>query len=76
MPNGAVAHRNVPRQRALFPLRQRPNRRQTPRVSVGGLAVFFVPVRAVEGKTPVRAVGLARFCARVYNKKQKMPPNE
>ena len=37
---------------------------------------FFVPVRAVEGKTPVRAVGLARFCARVYNKKQKMPSNE
>ena len=51
MPYGAVAHRNVPRQRALFPLRQRPNRRQTPRVSVGGLAVFFVPVRAVEGQT-------------------------
>lgn len=49
MPYGAVAHRNVPRQRALFPLRQRPNRRQTPRVSVGGLAVFlcrFAPWRA------------------------------
>ena len=60
MPYGAAAHRNVPRQRALFSLRQRPNRRQTPRVSVGGLAVFFVPVRAVEGKTPSEG---GRACA-------------
>ena len=73
---GAVAHRNVPKQRALFPLCQRPNRRQTPCVSVGGLAVFYVGSSTCGAIPRARAVGLARFCARVYNKKQKTLPNE
>ena len=75
MPYGTVAHRNVPKQRALFPL---PNGQTADRHPVCSSAVwpFFVPVRAVEGKTPSEGGGLARFCARVYNKNQKTPPNE
>ena len=50
MPYGAAAHRNVPRQRALFPL---PNGQTADRHPVCPSAVwpFFVPVRAVEGQT-------------------------
>lgn len=75
MPYGAVAHGNVPKQRAdSYPLTVKP---PTDTLCVRRrFGRFFVPVRAVEGKTPARAVGLARFCARVYNKKQKTPPNE
>ena len=41
MPYGAVAHRNVPKQRVLFPLPNGQTADRHPRVSVGGLAVFL-----------------------------------
>ena len=51
MPYGTVAHRNVPKQRAdSYPLTVKPPT-DTPCVR-RRFGRFFVPVRAVEGKTP------------------------